>query len=121
MSDIDPPECYGHYSKEPTCINSDLMGQRNCEACAFNVSCFHSTMGTPEAEGAIAEQVGGDHYKRMGHYQPWLVLQAWLTPEEFKGYMKGTAIAYLARERAKGGEEDIAKATHTLRGLLETL
>ena len=42
-------------------------------------------------------------------------------PEEFRGYMKGTAIAYLAREQDKGGMLDIKKATHTLQGLTELL
>lgn len=64
-------------------------------------------------------QHGGDHYKKLGDYQPWQVLKAWLTPEEFRGYMKGTAIAYLAREAAKGGDLDIKKTTHTLQAFLE--
>ncbi len=64
-------------------------------------------------------QVGDDHYKKLGDYQPWEVLKHWLTPEEFRGYMKGTAIAYLARERGKGGDTDIEKAEHTLAGLRE--
>lgn len=63
-------------------------------------------------------QIGGDHYKKLGDYQPWEVLKRWLTPEEFRGYMKGTAIAYLARERDKGGDMDIEKSKHTLEGLL---
>jgi len=33
--------------------------------------------------------------------------------------MKGTAIAYLAREQDKGGDMDIKKAAHTLHGLVE--
>lgn len=66
-------------------------------------------------------QIGGDHYKKLGQYQPWEVLKAWLTEDEFLGYMKGTAIAYLARERDKGGVMDIEKATHTLEGLLELI
>lgn len=66
---------------------------------------------------ALDTQHGGDHYKKMGSYQPWQVLQAWLTPEEFRGYMKGTAIAYLAREQEKGQDLDIRKAMHTLQGL----
>lgn len=81
----------------------------------------------PALEGMTADQAlsvldiqeGGDHYKKLGQYQPWEVLRAWLTPEEFRGYMKGTAIAYLARERDKGGTLDIRKATHTLQGLVE--
>lgn len=74
-----------------------------------------------EALSALDVQEGGDHYKKLGAYQPWEVLRRWLTPEEFRGYMKGTAIAYLAREQDKGGMLDIRKATHTLQGLTELL
>ena len=70
---------------------------------------------------ALDVQEGGDHYKKLGAYQPWEVLRRWLTPEEFRGYMKGTAIAYLAREQDKGGMLDIKKAGHTLQGLVELL
>jgi hypothetical protein len=70
-------------------------------------------------ESALDKQVGGDHYQKLGDYQPWEVLRRWLTPEEFRGYMKGTAIAYLARERDKGGSQDIEKGIHTLQGLIE--
>lgn len=76
--------------------------------------------GERKAPRSVLEvQEGGDHYKKLGAYQPWEVLRAWLTPEEFRGYMKGTAIAYLAREQDKGGDLDIKKATHTLQGLIE--
>ena len=68
---------------------------------------------------ALDSQEGGDHYKKMGEYQPWAVLEKWLTPEELKGYAKGTAIAYLAREADKGGRLDIKKAVHTLELYLE--
>lgn len=68
---------------------------------------------------ALEHQVAGDHYSKLGAYQPWEVLRHWLTEEEFRGYMKGTAIAYLARERDKGGDTDIQKALHTLQGLAE--
>ena len=74
-----------------------------------------------EAMSALDVQEGGDHYKKLGAYQPWEVLRRWLTPEEFRGYMKGTAIAYLAREQDKGGMLDIKKAGHTLQGLVELL
>lgn len=72
-----------------------------------------------EDTSPLTTQIGGDHYKKLGIYQPWNVLQAWLTPEEFRGYMKGTCIAYLARERDKGGDMDIEKGTHTLQGFLK--
>lgn len=70
---------------------------------------------------ASEKQVGGSHYKDLGDFQPWDVLRHWLTPEEYRGYQKGVAIAYLARERAKGGDQDIAKAVHHLQKLVETL
>ena len=82
-------------------------------------------VGQPEPVAAklsaLDVQEGGDHYKKLGEYQPWEVLRRWLTPEEFRGYMKGTAIAYLAREQDKGGMLDIKKAGHTLQGLVELL
>ena len=65
-------------------------------------------------------QVGGDHYKKLGEHQPWDVLQTWLTPEEYRGWQKGTAIVYLAREKSKGGDQDIQKALHHLQRLTET-
>lgn len=68
---------------------------------------------------ANEKQVGGDHYKTMGDYQPWEVLRHWLTPEEYRGYQKGVVIAYLARERAKGGDQDLKKAAHHLQKLIE--
>lgn len=68
---------------------------------------------------ALDSQEGGDHYKKLGHYQPWEVLSKWLTPEELKGFAKGTVVAYLAREQDKGGRLDIKKAIHTLQIYLE--
>jgi len=62
-------------------------------------------------------QIAGNHYKKLGRYQPWEVLHKWLTPEELQGFMKGTVIAYLARD--KNGREDIEKAAHTMQVYLE--
>ena len=73
----------------------------------------------PAKPSAFDSQVGGDHYKKFGAYQPWEVLAKWMTPEELKGFMKGTVIAYLAREQDKNGLEDIAKAGHTIQLYLE--
>jgi hypothetical protein len=52
---------------------------------------------------------------------PWDAMEEWMTPEELRGYHKGVAIGYLARERAKGGSEDIAKASHHLQRLVELI
>ena len=42
-------------------------------------------------ENADDMQVGGSHYKEMP-VQPWTVMQAVLTPEEWRGYLKGNII-----------------------------
>lgn len=67
-----------------------------------------------EPKNTLDIQVGGDHYKKLGQYQPWQVCAACMTPEELRGYMKGTVIAYLMREQDKGGDLDIKKAAHTI-------
>lgn len=73
---------------------------------------------------AAGRQVGGDHYLRMT-IQPWDALEAWLSADEFRGYLIGTAIAYLARAgdggRKGDAREDVAKAVHTLQRLLEAM
>ena len=70
-------------------------------------------------DSALDSQVGGDHYKKLGDFQPWSVFHKWLTPEELKGFMKGTVISYLQRESDKGQREGIEKAAHTLQLYLE--
>lgn len=69
---------------------------------------------------AIADdkQVGGKHYVSKA-IQPWDAMQAWMTPEQFSGYLRGNAIKYLARCDDKGGVEDLKKAAHYLEKLIE--
>ncbi len=50
------------------------------------------------------------HYQFGEAYEVIRVLEAWLTKDEFIGFCKGNAIKYQARHRAKGGDEDLAKA-----------
>lgn len=76
------------------------------------------SVNTNKIHSALDTQVGGAHYKDMA-VQPWQALEAWLTPEEYRGYHKGVAIAYLAREQSKGGMQDIEKAVHHLQRLIE--
>ena len=63
-------------------------------------------------------QIGGDHYVEKV-IQPWDAMQAWMTAEEFAGFLRGNAIKYLARYRDKGGVEDLRKARHYLNKLIE--
>lgn len=43
-------------------------------------------------------------------YEVIKVLEAWLTPDEFRGFCKGNVHKYLARAQLKGSTEDEAKA-----------
>ena len=106
--------------RDETVFKDEIVGdwiwdhyQSGGDIVAYRVS------GDRQSSSALETQIGGDHYKGFGKYQPWEVFTKWLTPEELRGFMKGTAIAYLARERDKGGNQDIEKAIHTLQGLLE--
>ena len=47
-------------------------------------------------------------------------IQEKLTPEEFKGFVKGNVIKYLTREQHKNGDEDICKAQWYLNRLADT-
>ena len=57
-------------------------------------------------------QIGGTHYTDMD-IQPWEAMEAWLTPDEYRGYHKATAIGYLARERSKGGSIPLSGTSET--------
>ncbi len=64
-------------------------------------------------------QVGGSHYTSKA-IQPWDAMEAWMTPEEFVGFLRGNAIKYLARAGSKGDAlEDYRKAQHYLAKLIE--
>lgn len=64
-------------------------------------------------------QVGGDHYKTMA-IEPWTLMEAILTHEEFVGYIKGNVIKYCLRDgRKNGSNDDAAKARHYLQKLNE--
>jgi len=63
-------------------------------------------------------QVGGAHYCSKP-VQPWDAMAAWMDPLEFRGFLRGNVIKYLARYRDKGGVEDLRKARHYLDRLIE--
>jgi hypothetical protein len=63
-------------------------------------------------------QVSGNHYKEMA-VQPWAVMEAVLTPEEFRGFLKGSIIKYSLRQGKKAGSDDAGKAKHYIQKLGE--
>ncbi|HEY6019154.1 MAG TPA: DUF3310 domain-containing protein [Candidatus Paceibacterota bacterium] len=78
---------------------------------------FKELMSHREAQDK-AYQVGGTHYASKS-VQPWHAMEAWMTHEQFAGYLRGNAIKYLARCDDKGGVEDLQKAQHYLAKLIE--
>jgi len=63
-------------------------------------------------------QLGGAHYTNKD-IQPWEAMQAWMTEEQFKGFLMGNVIKYIARFQDKGGVLDLQKCKHYLDKLIE--
>ena len=63
-------------------------------------------------------QVSGTHYKDMP-IQPWHVMEAVLTRDEFIGFLKGNVIKYSLRAGRKDGTDDAGKAHHYMMKLKE--
>lgn len=53
--------------------------------------------------------------------QPWDAMRAWMSPAEFRGFLRGNAIKYLARYDNKGGVDDLRKARHYLDKLIDAI
>ena len=66
---------------------------------------------------ASDRQVGGSHYQSM-KIDIWEFLEANLSQEEFSGYLKGSTLKYLMREK-NDSLEDLLKAQHFLEKLIE--
>lgn len=67
-------------------------------------------------------QVGGTHYASKA-IQPWAAMEAWMTGEEFQGFLRGNVIKYIARDKGDmtDGLQDLKKARHYLDKLIETI
>jgi len=65
-------------------------------------------------------QVGGTHYKDMS-VQPWAVMEAVLTREEFIGFLKGNVIKYAMRQGKKDNTDDANKCHHYMKKLNEVM
>ena len=63
-------------------------------------------------------QVSGNHYKDMP-IQPWHIMEAVMTGEEFVGFLKGNIIKYSLRAGRKDGSDDAGKAKHYMQKLKE--
>lgn len=64
-------------------------------------------------EAANVTQVGGDHY--LTEIQPWDFIIA-----NNLSFLQGNIIKYICRYNDKGGVQDLYKAEHYLKKLIET-
>ncbi len=64
------------------------------------------------------QQIGGTHYNSMS-IQPWDAMEEWMSVDEFRGFLLGNVIKYVARHAKKNGKEDLLKAKHYLDKVLE--
>ena len=76
---------------------------------------------TPPASVATHDAVNHPSHYTTGGIEFIDYIQGKLTPEEFRGYIKGNVIKYLTREQHKNGDEDIRKAQWYLNRLADTL
>jgi hypothetical protein len=65
-------------------------------------------------------QIGGSHYASKT-IQPLEVMRSWMTPEQFKGYLRGNIIKYSCRCDDKGGSVDIRKLIQYAEVLAEVM
>jgi len=69
-----------------------------------------------ESAGTVEESdpVNAPEHYRQGMIECITAIEAQLTAEEFRGYLKGNVAKYIWRERLKGGGESIRKAQYYL-------
>jgi hypothetical protein len=65
------------------------------------------------------KQIGGSHYETKA-IQPWEAMEVWMSKEAFQGFLHGNAVKYIARWREKNGVQDLKKAIHYIKKLIET-
>ena len=74
---------------------------------------------------ALTERPGlTDNVNHPAHYTDGGIecieaIEAQLTPEEYRGYLKGNCVKYLWREKHKGGTESLKKAQWYLNRLVD--
>lgn len=72
-------------------------------------------------ELCIQDMVSHPGHYTSGKIEVIDIIEDQLTPEEYRGYIKGQVIKYITRERHKNGDEDLKKAHWYLTRYLEYL
>ena len=74
------------------------------------------TYSTIKAAGA--DNVNHPKHYTTGEIECIAYIEDKLTPEEFRGYIKGNVIKYITRYRKKNGLEDVRKAVEYINRIL---
>ena len=69
----------------------------------------------------MADMVNHPKHYTSGKIEVIKIMEDQLTPEEYRGYIKGQVIKYITRERHKNGLEDLEKAYWYLGRLIDLL
>ncbi len=67
----------------------------------------------------VCDNVNHPKHYTSGGIECVQAIEAALTEEEFRGFLKGNIIKYIWRERLKNGWEDLAKARFWLNKLVD--
>jgi hypothetical protein len=59
---------------------------------------------------SVPDNVNHPYHYTEGTIECIEAIEAALTPEEYRGYLKGNILKYIWRERHKGGTESLKKA-----------
>ena len=73
---------------------------------------------TPGPPRSALSARGSEHYTSKS-VQPWDAMKAWMSRDEFTGFLRGNAIKYLARYKDKDGLRDLKKAQHYIDKLID--
>ncbi len=69
----------------------------------------------------MADNVNSPSHYKSGKIEVIAIMEDQLSPEEFRGYIKGNVLKYITRERHKGSLEDLKKARWYLDRLIKKL
>lgn len=69
----------------------------------------------------MSDNVNHPKHYTSGKIEVIKIMEDQLTPEEYRGYIKGQVIKYITRERYKNGLEDLKKARWYLDRLIKKM
>ena len=119
-------------------VNNECVNLNSCEECPGYItelnSCIWTHIGSLRVEKFITDFLAEeghenstsphDNVNSPKHYckgglECIQVIKAQLTPEQNKGYLYGNVLKYMWRWQDKNGLEDLRKAEHYLKWLIE--